>query len=400
MAENLPLAYDYHGTQPIDFPFNQLSPQDIDIYMDVDTYIGNETCGQNCKNCWFVNIDKVKRKRFDIPEGQKIVSDLRQAGFNIFPRYTDTFAYGGEFMLAYGTSVARVYAEKETRQPTLTMKKGEAWTSGKPLLGQNAEQLLDIARDHNYGTISMSFHGVVDSTGAILPEADYPIKGVFHASRYHEVVKIIKDYNEKNKDEYFQGFRINVGLTLGTHNSSTEQLINYLDYFNKLDVSTVRFNRFFDHGKRHPMLELQENEIIVIYDKIKQLHETVPLSFQINMSGDLGTSGVDVLEFPENVNLCKGGRQLFAMIPCEKEILPGSGTNRQLHKVGELTACVNLFEPTLGCVVREVKDSTTRYFVNWDYSEIEKLLAFRKGPLCENGCFSRDLNNALERNEY
>jgi len=164
MLNNTPLAYDFHGTQPIDFPFELLRPEDIDIYMDVDTYIGQQTCGQNCKNCWFVNNEKVKRKRFNIPEGQLIVNDLRKIGYKIYPRYTDTFAYGGEFILAYGASTARVYAEKSSRQLTQTMQKGEAWTSGRPLLGKDAEYLLNLARDYNYGTISISFHGLLNKS--------------------------------------------------------------------------------------------------------------------------------------------------------------------------------------------------------------------------------------------
>jgi len=377
-----------------------LRPEDIDIYMDVDTYIGQQTCGQNCKNCWFVNNEKVKRKRFNIPEGQLIVNDLRKIGYKIYPRYTDTFAYGGEFILAYGASTARVYAEKSSRQLTQTMQKGEAWTSGRPLLGKDAEYLLNLARDYNYGTISISFHGLLNKSLHIEKEEDYPIKGVFHASNFENVVNIIKDYNRRKIDKNFAGFRINVGLTLGRHNFTTENLQRYIDFFNQLGVATVRFNRFFDHGHKHPHLELSESEISSIYQTIKKIHEKLPLNFQINMSGDLGTSGVEIMDFPENVNLCKGGRQLFALIPCAEEFIESEKKDRLVCKVGELTGCVNIFEPTLGSVLREVKDSKTRYYIRWNTESIEKLFRFRNSEFSSNGCFSRQLLSLIENHQY
>jgi hypothetical protein len=400
MINNTPLAYDFHGIQPIDFPFSMLRPEDIDIYMDVDTYIGNDTCGQNCRNCWFVNNDKVKRKRFDVPEGQLIVKNLREIGYKVYPRYTDTFAYKGEFILGYGASTARVYAEKNSWEPTKTMQKGEAWTSGRPLLSKDAEYLLDLAKEYNYGTISISFHGLLDENLTIENETNYPIKGVFHASNFEKVISIIKDYNRRKEDERFSGFRINIGLTLGKHNFSTEKLQRYIDYFNKLGISTVRFNRFFDHGHKHPHLELSEDEINGIYKTIKTIHEKTPLTFQINMSGDLGTSGVEIMNFPENVNMCKGGRQLFALIPCEKKDYENTEKDRLISKVGELTGCVNIFEPILGSVLREVKDSKTRYYIEWNTDNIDKLLKFRQSDLSNNGCFSRELLELIEKDNY
>ncbi|WP_281422750.1 hypothetical protein [Photorhabdus hainanensis] len=42
---NKPIIYDFHGDKPLSTPFTNIKPQDIHIYLDVDTYIGSKTCG-------------------------------------------------------------------------------------------------------------------------------------------------------------------------------------------------------------------------------------------------------------------------------------------------------------------------------------------------------------------
>ena len=42
---NLPITYDFHGDIPFSIPFNNIDKKDIDIYLDIDTYIGKKTCG-------------------------------------------------------------------------------------------------------------------------------------------------------------------------------------------------------------------------------------------------------------------------------------------------------------------------------------------------------------------
>jgi len=55
MKENMEISYDYHGDIDFKEPFSSIKNEDIHFYLDVDTFVGKDTCGQNCNHCWFVN---------------------------------------------------------------------------------------------------------------------------------------------------------------------------------------------------------------------------------------------------------------------------------------------------------------------------------------------------------
>jgi hypothetical protein len=88
------------------------------------------------------------------------------------------------------------------------------------------------------------------------------------------------------------------------------------------------------------------------------------------------------------------------LIPCAEEFIESEKKDRLVCKVGELTGCVNIFEPTLGSVLREVKDSKTRYYIRWNTESIEKLFRFRNSEFSSNGCFSRQLLSLIENHQY
>jgi hypothetical protein len=124
-----------------------------------------------------------------------IKKSLEQHGYKVFARYVDSFAYNGDFMRLYGPAHNREFRQENGHVPTKTMHKGDAWTSGAPLLKDNYLEILDLAAESGYGTISMTFHGLFDENINFKPESEYPIKGVFHGQSLETVVQRIKHYN-------------------------------------------------------------------------------------------------------------------------------------------------------------------------------------------------------------
>lgn len=396
---NLPISYDFHGDIPLKTPFESIPAQDIHIYLDVDTYIGTKTCGQTCNHCWFVNYPKVQKKAFSQEDGLNIFTSLKRHGYNVFPRYTDSFAYDGELMKVYGSASARTYFEGTDAIPTETMEKGEAWTSGKPLLNDNAEELLDLARENGYGTITMTFHGLIRDDLTLEPSADYPIKGVFSGSDFEKAVATIKSYNERKAGiAGFTGFRVGAGITVGTHNHTKAALLRYLKYFNAMGVSAVRFNRFFDHGYRHPALVLSEDQVRTFYADIKALHDTTQLNFQLGVSEDFGTSGIKAMNFPSHVGWCRAGKQLFAIIPTKETPAPMARDGEESVHIGDIVGCVNVFEPTLGAVYRHSRGAGQEpvYETVFFNEKIDAFAETRMNGTLKNGCFAREIVDMVD----
>ncbi|WP_018015433.1 radical SAM protein [Teredinibacter turnerae] len=401
---NQPISYDFHGDIPFQVPFTNIPKNDIHLYIDVDTNIGPKTCGQACTHCWFLNYEKVRSKSFAGDEGKAIVDDLRSRGYTVYPRYTDSFAYKGMFMKAFGPAHNREFRYDDDHKQTETMFQGDAWTSGKPLMGDDYVELLDLARISGYGTISITYHGVLNEDLSVQPSRDYPIKGVFKGQDFEILVERINRYNsmvDENEAPQFVargGFRINVGLTLGRHNYTRESLIRYVEYFNAMPgVGTLRFNRFHDHGGRHPDLTLTNDEVVEVYKDLKWIHDNLKLNFQMGVSEDFGTYGVKVMGFPGHVGWCRAGRQLFTIIPCD-ELLLESKESLTIQKIGEVTACVNIFEPYLGALVRVVDNVSgeVRYDVQFDADRIEIFTGKRMDGTYKNGCFADEMSKELK----
>ncbi|MGP0152583.1 radical SAM protein [Pantoea ananatis] len=391
MQENKDISYDYHGDIDFRVPFTSIKNEDIHFYLDVDTFVGKDTCGQNCNHCWFVNYEKVFSKSFGIQQGHDIYRKLTEQSFNVYPRYVDSFAHNGEFMDIYGPAHNREFRAGENKNETDTMAAGDAWTSGKPLLQKNYKDLLDKAVNNGYGTISITFHGLVDDPEALLlsPHADYPIKGVFPGNKCIEVISRIQNYSSGN--DHKASLRVNIGITVGTHNHTRSDLIKYCQLFNKLGVQTVRFNCFTDHGRRHPHLQLTQDQVANFYRDIRWIHENVALNFQLGVSEDFGTSGIEILELPSHVGWCRAGRQLFAIIPATEESLVIDDIVHE--RIGQIVGCVNIFEPTFGYLTRFTDPLTgdTDYQVHFDSSAIEAFTQDRLSGIYKNGCFAGEI---------
>lgn len=393
---NPPIAYDFHGDIPFSVPFRQIAPKDIHIYLDLDTRVGKKTCGQSCAHCWFVNYEKAFDKYFDMNEGRLIKEAIEAKGHKVFARYTDSFALNGDFMRLYGPVHNREFRQEAAHKPTETMAKGDAWTSGAPLMGDNYLELLDLARESGYGTISITFHGILDEALNLRPEIEYPIKGVFSGAKLEEVASRIFRYNADRRAAHPEAgeraFRLNIGVTIGRHNNSREQLARCAEYFNRMGVDTVRFNCFTDHGGRHPHLQMSADEIAQCYRDIKWLHETAALRFQVAVSEDFGTSGIEVMGFPEHVGWCRAGRQLFTVIPSAQQTLSDSASEKA-EKIGDIVACVNIFEPHFGVLVRRTNKATNEasYALEFDDAAIDRFTLERVEGVYQDGCFAKEM---------
>lgn len=389
--QNLPISYDFHGDIPFETPFADISPNDIHVYLDLDTRVGKNNCGQACAHCWFVNYEKAHNKFFDMHEGRKIKDQLENKGYKVFARYTDSFALDGEFMKLFGPVHNREFRQEHDHIPTKTMVKGDAWTSGAPLLTDQSTQLLNLARQSGYGTISITFHGLIDENLELLPSTAYPIKGVFSGQKLEQVAEIIR---EDNKSHPGEELRLNIGITVGRHNNSRDSLVRYARYFNRMGVATVRFNCFTDHGGRHPHLQMSISEIEQAYRDLKWLHENIELNFQLGVSEDFGTNGIEVMEFPTHVGWCRAGRQLFTVIPAMKTTeLYTVEQNVKVEQIGDIVACVNIFEPYLGALLRstDLNSGEVTYRLNFDHVAIDRFSHDRVTGVYKDGCFAKDM---------
>lgn len=395
--KNKAISFDYHGDTSLDTPFEQINNSEVGFYIDLDTYIGKDTCGQACEHCWFVTNEKVKSKSFDIEEGKSITDELLVKGYKVYPRYTDSFAYKGKFMSIFGPAHNREFRHELDKKETETMLNGDAWTSGKPLLADNYKELLDLAYDSGYRTISITFHGLINQDLEIIEDLKYPIKGVFSGKNTEKVIleRIFKYNHEKSRN-----FRVNIGITLGAHNNSRENILRYALYFNKIGVDTVRFNNFTDHGGNHAYLELNNTQVKQAYMDIKWLSENVQLNFQLGISEDFGTFGIEVMGFPKEVGWCQAGHQFFTIIPSEEVILE-SGEETINEKIGDIVGCVNLFEPYLGNLIRSTdrKNSKVTYQVDLKAELINEFNMKRANGVYKNGCYAKELKQELKENQ-
>ena len=397
-ATNLPIAYDNHGNVPFEVPFSQIPPHEISIYLQLDTRVGKETCGQVCGHCLFNNVPAARGRSIDLREGRKIMDDLCALGYKVFPMISDSFSGNGEFMTLFGSTHMREYCQGDDQQSTRTMLKGELWSSGAPLMRENWRDLLAQAVENGFGSVTLTFHGQLDEDLALLPRSVYPIAGVFPGDRCVEVIGRIARFNAELRGgtPFRPGLRepleVNVVVTLGRHNHTLKDLTRYTGYFNKLPVDVVRFNAFHDYGFHYPQLPLAQEGIARVYKNLKWIHTHLPLNFQMGIDEDMGTSGIEVMGFPAHTGMCRAGRQLFAVVPDEAEIVSEDPVGR-VERVGTVAACVDAFHPQVGYLRRETKRNgqEAAYSLAFDHHGIDRLVQKRLDGSYRNGCFAHDL---------
>lgn len=400
---NEPISYDDHGDVPFNIPFREISPSDISFYFQLNTIVGKTTCRQSCTHCFFINQPEAKGRSMDLLEGRQVIEHLQRIGYKVFPMVSDSFANNGEFLRIFPNSHNRDVRQEPDRRLTKTMHMGELWTSGAPLLEENWEKLLSIAVENGFGSVTITFHGVLDGNLNILPKYKYPIKGIFYGDYCETVIKRIHNFNEallsNNISELVhlpascrRPIQINLGVTIGKHNNSRENLIRYVNYFNNLDISLVRFNCFHDHGSRHPELAIDRAEIAQVYQDIKWIHSNIKLSFQLGIDEDFGTNGIEVMGFPKHIGWCRAGRQLFAIVPDTPEILFDNEI-QCLEKIGVVAGCVDAFKPIVGYLIRQTNkgNKTITYDIKFFHDVIDDLNRKRLDGTYTDGCFATEM---------
>ncbi|EKO3606105.1 hypothetical protein M6C35_000984, partial [Vibrio metschnikovii] len=248
--------------------------------------------------------------------------------------------------------------------------------------------LLHTCVENGFGTISITFHGIPDKNGNLQPSNNYPIKGVFPGAKTLEVIDRIKDFNLNHLPSGKQPIKINIGITIGSHNHTLETILSYCEIFNGVGINSLRFNCFTDHGKKHPHLQLSQEQVRKFYQDIKYVHDNIPCDFQIGISEDFGTNGIDVLGLPGHVGWCRAGRQLFAIVPSPIEKIGSVG-----EKIADIVGCVNIFEPYLGYLLRvpNIDGISYRYKVCFDENAIDNFTAKRLNGEFTNGCFAGEM---------
>src|SRR5262249_46636295 len=126
---NEPIGYDDHGNIPFDVPFAEIPPQEISIYLHLDTRVGKATCRQRCAHCFFIREPEAWDRSIDLAEGLRIWEFLSAQGYKVFPMTADSLADNGEFLRLFKNTHVREYREGLERDETKTMERGEVWTS-------------------------------------------------------------------------------------------------------------------------------------------------------------------------------------------------------------------------------------------------------------------------------
>jgi hypothetical protein len=400
---NEPISYDDHGDIPLHVPFGDVRPADISIYLELNTKVGKNTCRQACAHCFFINQPEARNRSIDLREGQEIMRDLTALGYSVFPMISDSFANNGEFLRLFGNSHNRDYRQDMDRKLTKTMLKGELWTSGAPLLDDDWRDMLCLALENNFGSVTITFHGIVGEELILLPHEEYPIKGVFKGQDCVRVINRVASFNADMQaggierlrmlpQELRQPLQVNVGITIGQHNHRRQNLLRYIRFFDCLPVSVVRFNCFHDHGWLHPHLTLGPSEIAKFYRDLKWIHTNIPLNFQLGVDEDFGTSGIEVMGFPQHTGWCRAGRQLFAIVPDEPTIIEDNEEHR-LENTGSVAGCVDAFKPIVGRLVRATDKVTQHaaYYIEFFHTVIDELTRKRLSGVYADGCFAAEM---------
>lgn len=401
--QNEPISYDDHGNIPFRVPFRELSPRDISLYLQLNTKVGKSTCRQACSHCFFINQPEARGRSMDLREGRRVMDDLVELGYQVFPMISDSFAAGGEFLRTFGNTHNRNFRQGQECSPTKTMAKGQMWTSGAPLLDAGWEELLCVGIENGFGSVAITFHGLLDEALELRSPDTYPIRGVLHGRDCEEVIARIQSFNaalERNgisrlrflPESLRLPLEINIGLTLTSLNHRREDLLRYTAYFNRRGVSVVRFNCFHDHGWRHPELTLSRKQIAGVYRDLKWIHTHVPLRFQLGVDEDFGTSGIEVMGFPSHTGWCRAGRQLFAIVPEPLEVLELANQG-WTERAGTIAACVDAFKPIVGHLVRNTERATgfVSYRLDFLHEVIDELNRKRMSGIYKDGCFATEM---------
>ena len=406
---NPPILFDDHGDRPLTDDFADISPREITMYMEVDTRVGKKTCRQQCEHCFYIREEEARKRVISLPEARAVMRMLQAKGHPTYVMVADNFADNGEFLRIFGDkkSAPQCHSTREGSERDLPemMESGEAWTSGAPLLDDNYEELLCTALDNGFGSIAFTFHGLVRDDLTLEPHERYPIRGTFPGADAERVVARVHAFNQgldaglienPNADGIGpQRVAINMTVTVGRHNHGRDSLLRYIRYAEKLNVTILRMNRFKSHsGKgRLPDLDMSSDDIAAFYEDIKWLHEHVPMTIKLGLSEDFGTSGIEVMGFPEHTGWCRAGHQFFGIIGDTESVL-SEDERYQRVRIGRVAGCVEIYKPYVGQVIRIVDKVTQErtYDVEFYPSVIRRLQEMRLAGTIVDGCWAPEYN--------
>lgn len=404
---NEPISYDDHGQIPFEIPFREIEPRDISIYLQLDTRVGKKTCRMACHHCFYINQEETRARFMSLEEGKRVREDLERIGYKVFPMISDSFAGTGEFLRLFGNTHMRDFRQEIDCVPTKTMELGQMWTSGAPLLDDDWRDMLCLGIENGFGSVTITFHGLLDEDLRLLPRELYPIAGVFPGEECERVIDRIHAFNADLAagriprlaglpEEALRPLEINMGVTIGRHNHTREALLRYVRYFNEKRVAVVRFNCFHDHGWRHPGLVLTPEEVAQVFRDIQWLHTHVPMGFQLGLDEDFGTSGIEVMGFPAHTGWCRAGRQLFAIVPDPPRTVVENPAVRT-EWIGSIAGCVDAFKPLVGKLVRETRKRTgeVSYRLDFFHPVIDELNRKRLNGTYKDGCFAPEMLREL-----
>jgi len=262
----------------------------VELQYFIDTRVGKKTCMAKCEFCW-LNREHLSGFHQDLHEAQDIIQNLRTQGYKVVPIVSDSFAERGKYL----------------RSGIFNNNDGwylgnAAWSSGRPLLEDNCEEMLDLCIENGIHTIIMTSHGTEDR--------EREFKGLTQPSIVREAVKRIQAHSIRRDWE----FRTILTFTLSMRNNSHEDISRYFDYCADLGVHAARFNRFADIRGTHPQLRMSPEAVANTYQTLRDIYEIHPSSVQLSVSEDFGFWGIEVMGFPKQVGHCVAGERLFGVV--------------------------------------------------------------------------------------
>ena len=298
-----PILYDDHTNE-----------SEILLYYFVDTRLGKNTCQALCEFCWLKK-DHLSRHVEEPDVAIERIRGLTKNGYTVSPMVSDSFAENGKYLKS----------DLFYKNNDWYFENG-AWTSGRPLLQENYEELLDLCVKNGIDTIVMTSHGTENK--------DRNFKGLTQPSIVIKALENIRKY-EKERN---QPFKVVLTFTLSKETMSEETIISYFDHCEKLGVDIIRINRFADVQDKYPELRMTKEDTIQAYKTMKKVYDEYPGEVQLSVSEDFGNWGVEVMGFPEGVGTCVAGERLFGVVYPNVYVCPVNLT----LKVGEIDDDYNI----------------------------------------------------------
>lgn len=278
-SEKMPIIFDDHT-----------DPTTIELQYFIDTRIGKNTCKARCEFC-FLDREHINDFHQDVEQARQMIDKLRARGYKVVPIVSDSFAENGKYLRS------GIFHNNDG-----WYMGNAAWSSGRPLLEDNYNEMLDLCVDNGIHTIIMTSHGTEDR--------EREFKGLTQPSVVREAVRRIKGYTERTGWK----FRIILTFTLSRRNNSAEDIRRYFDYCESLEVHVARFNQFADIRNTHPELRMSPDDVSRTYRTLREVYDGRTGQVQLSVSEDFGFWGIEVMNFPEGVGHCVAGERLFGVV--------------------------------------------------------------------------------------